>query len=151
MTENHTIPERLCIDASLVLNFILQDERNAVIDELWRQWIAQGIELIGPALLYSEVISAIRLRAARGRLRDEREELVLQSFLALGVQRIDRAEIYPLAWELARRYRLHRVYDTTYLALAELEELEFWTGDERLVNALAGREPRVRWLPVDTA
>jgi predicted nucleic acid-binding protein len=34
-----------------------------------------------------------------------------------------------------------------YVALAQLEDLEFWTGDERLVNTIGGQDPRVKWAP----
>ena len=40
-----------------------------------------------------------------------------------------------LAWSLAEELDLSHVYDTIYLALAELRGCEFWTADQRLVTA----------------
>lgn len=89
----------------------------------------------------------MRLRVASGRLSADEGEAAFTDFTALGIQRIDRDDLYPRAWELARRYNQRRAYDMLYLALAQLEDIAFWTGDERLVNTVGGDEPRVRWLP----
>jgi predicted nucleic acid-binding protein len=144
-------PTRLCLDASLVLHLVLPAERDPATDRLWRDWTAQGVRPLGPALLYAEVTSVIRLHVATRRLSDEEGEAVFRAFNALGIQRVDRDDLHLRAWELAKRYQRPRVYDMIYLALAQLEDLELWTGDERLVNALAGHEPRVRWVPARPA
>lgn len=141
------MPARVCVDASLVLHLLLPDERDPNVDSLWTSWAANSVQIVGPALLYAEVTSVIRLRVSTGRLTPDEGDAAFAAFNALGISRIDRDDLHILAWELAKRYQLRRAYDVMYLALAELEDLELWTGDERLVNALGGREPRVRWVP----
>ncbi len=76
---------------------------------------------------------------------------VFAAFTGLGIQRIDRDDLYPRAWDLAKLHNQQRVYDVLYLALAQLEDVELWTNDQRFVNSLAGREPRVRLVPIATA
>ncbi len=39
------------------------------------------------------------------------------------------------------------LYDSLYIALAEVSQAEFLTADEKLANALAGRYP-IKWLGV---
>jgi predicted nucleic acid-binding protein len=39
-----------------------------------------------------------------------------------------------------------RAYDCLYVALAERDGIELWTGDERLYNALHAQHPFVRWI-----
>ena len=138
---------RACVDASLVLRRVIPYERDAAIEEFWVDWDRQGVEICGPVLLYAEVTSTIRLRVVTEQLTEEQGENAFRDFNQLGVHKIDRDDLHVRAWELAKRYRQRRAYDMTYLALADLEDLDLWTGDKRLINALAGREPRVRWVP----
>lgn len=140
-------PARVCLDASLVLHVILPDERDAGTETLWQAWAAAGTEVSGPALLYAEVTSVIRLRVVTGRLTADEGDAAFAAFNALGVARVDRDDLHLRAWELAKLYQARRAYDMTYLALAQLEDLGLWTGDERLVNTLGGREPGVHWVP----
>jgi hypothetical protein len=46
-------------------------------------------------------------------------------------------------WELPAN---QRIYDCFYVALAEREGVNFWTGDERLYNALATHLPFIRFI-----
>ena len=50
------------------------------------------------------------------------------------------------AWELARDFNRPTIYDTSYMALANLMGCELWTGDERLINAIGGRAAWVKWV-----
>lgn len=137
---------RVCVDASLVLHLILPDEHDAGVESLWQGWAAAGVAVIGPHLLYSEVTSVIRLRVATGRLTVDEGDGAFAAFNALGIARVDRDDLHVRAWQLAKQYQTRRAYDMTYLALAQLEDLELWTGDERLVNTIGGRDPRVKWV-----
>jgi len=49
------------------------------------------------------------------------------------------------AFEIGRRYQ-QSAYDCLYVALAEQEGIELWTGDERLSRAMSGPFPFVRFL-----
>ena len=55
-------------------------------------------------------------------------------------------EIHQRAWDLAKQLTQPNVYDSYYLALAELLDCEFWTAEERLFNTVKERLPRVRWI-----
>ena len=56
------------------------------------------------------------------------------------------AGLYKRALQLAHRYGRPTIYDTLYVALAELAGCDFWTADKRLVNALGDRLTFVRPL-----
>lgn len=137
---------RACVDASLVLHLLLYDERDAAVVDLWQEWAVQRTRVICPVLLYAEVTSVLRLRVSTGRLTPEEGDAAFRAFNALGVQRLDRDDLHLRAWTLSARYGTRRAYDMTYLALAQLENCDLWTGDERFVNTLAGREPQVHWV-----
>jgi predicted nucleic acid-binding protein len=138
---------RVCIDASLVLHFVLPDERDLLTEALWQQWSTTGVRVIGPVLLYAEVTSVLRLRVATGRLTADEGEAAFMAFNALGIAKVDRDDLHIRAWSLAQQFQTRRAYDMMYLALAQLEDLELWTGDERLVNTIGSQEPRVKWAP----
>jgi predicted nucleic acid-binding protein len=38
------------------------------------------------------------------------------------------------------------VYDTHYLALADILGCDLWTADERFFNSVKEQQPRVKWL-----
>jgi predicted nucleic acid-binding protein len=49
-------------------------------------------------------------------------------------------------WDLAKEFNLPVCYDMQYLAVAELADCELWTLDKRLVNAVHGKNKRVKWI-----
>lgn len=55
-------------------------------------------------------------------------------------------QIHERAWQLATQFKRPTAYDAYYLSLAEYLECEFWTGDERLYNAVRDELPWVKWL-----
>ena len=48
--------------------------------------------------------------------------------------------------EIASELGQGAVYDSHYLALAELLNCELWTADERFYRATATNWPNVRWI-----
>lgn len=91
MSAEQSVPgqtsSRVCVDASLVLHLILPDERDTSAEALWRGWAAASVAIIGPALLYAEVTSVIRLRVVTGRLTAEEGNEVFAAFNALRISR----------------------------------------------------------------
>lgn len=151
MTGTATASPRVCVDANLVLNRLLPHERDPQVLRLWADWAAQGFQVLGPPLLFAEVASTLRMNVARGRLPVAQGDALFAAFTSIGIQRIDRDDLYPRAWDLAKLHNQPRAYDMLYLALAQLEDIELWTNDQRLVNSLTGHEPRVRLVPLSTA
>ena len=47
MASSSTVRMRVCVDASLVGQIVLPDERSPVTDALWAGWIRQGIAICG--------------------------------------------------------------------------------------------------------
>src|SRR5262249_9662774 len=130
-----------------ILHFVLPDERDVHTEPLWQQSSTTGVSVIGPVLLYAEVTSVLRLCVATARLTADEGEAAFTASNALGIARVDRDDLHIRAWRLAHQFQTRRAYDMVYLALAQLEDLELWTGDERLVNTIGGQDPRVKWVP----
>ena len=111
-----------------------------------KRWQDEQTIMIAPALLAFEVTSTLRRMVFLGELSDDDGDEAFQRYQQFRIRLSHRKEIFPVAWTLARRFERPRVYDATYLALAQLNECEFWTADKRLFNAVGAKLTWVRWL-----
>jgi len=127
----------VCLDASLVLILLLPDERRDFVRALWIGWQEQGTSLLAPPLLFAEVSSVLRAAVFFGRLHPGEGDEAFETFCAMGIAVSRRPDLHLLAWELAKQHRRSRVYDSFYLAAAQAEGCELWTGDRRLANAVS--------------
>jgi predicted nucleic acid-binding protein len=132
----------VCVDASLVLMLLIEEERSERAEALWARWQAEGATPLGPPLLFAEVPSVLRAAVFFGRLSPAEGDEAFETFCAMGIAVSRRPDLHRLAWVLAKQHRRPRVYDSFYLAAAQAEGCELWTGDRRLANAV--RLPWVR-------
>jgi predicted nucleic acid-binding protein len=137
---------RVCVDASLALRWIIPSQRDLQADSLLEKWDQAGIELIGPPLFDDEITSVLRLYVFRKILLPEQGDRAFSLFRELNVTIVNPAELCQIAWELAKKYDRPRTCDMQYLAMAELEDCELWTGDERLINALKEKNKRIHGI-----
>ena len=137
---------QVCVDASLTILWLLPTQRTPQATELLEQWVRAGVDLIGPPLFDAEVTSTIRLNVYLNKILPEEGEEAFSGYSALAVRTVSPPGLYRRAWELAIDYNQRRTYDMQYLALAELEDCEFWTADRSLVNSLKRKNKRIRWV-----
>ena len=138
--------DRVCIDASLALTWLLPVEQDEIADALQQQWDKDGVEIISAPLFHAEVTSVLREQVYFKRLSPEEGEEAFLAYLEIGVKSIESPGIQEIAWELAKEFNLPRTYDMQYLAVAELKDCELWTNDKRLVNSLQGKVSRMKWV-----
>lgn len=133
-------PLSVVLDASVALAAIFPDEvLNAHALKLLGDLNARGALLVSPVLWESETSSAVRFRvAARKTLAATAEATAYALLDALPIHIVHDPNVVLRARALAVAFNRTRVYDATYLALAQLHGLDFWTGDERLYNAVNG-------------
>lgn len=136
----------VCVDANLLVRALVPGPLTENALSLMEQWRDEETIMVAPALLAFEVTSTLRRMVFLQEITDEEGDEVFQKFQQIRLRLSHRKEIFPLAWKLAQEYNRPRAYDTTYLALAQLYECDFWTADERLFNAVGARLPWVRWL-----
>jgi len=113
---------------------------------LWRTWQNEGREIVAPPLLRYEVTAVLRKYVARGFRTAEESWQAIVRVLAFDIQYQEPPNFHLQALDLANRLGRPSAYEPYYLALAEHLACEFWTADERLVNAIQDRLPWVRWL-----
>lgn len=137
---------RVCVDASLVLSWLLPEEYSGKAEALWKSWREQGIGLIAPPLLYAEVLSVLRQAVFFKRLLEEEGEAAYRSFFGISIQMTYIPRVYTRAWELAKELSRPRIYDMVYLALADIQGCPLWTADKRLVQAVQDKSQWARWV-----
>lgn len=99
--------------------------------------------MIAPHLLLYEVVNGIATAARQGRVASTKAIEALVNLMALGVEL---REVEPLrVLEVALRHNL-AAYDAAYLALAEAEKCDLWTGDRAFYQAVKGELAWVKWI-----
>ena len=137
---------RLVVDCSVVVKWKIPTEDHAAAAEaLFGDWEHQVVDVLVPNHFTSEVISAFLRAARRGRLTTDEAREAIRDLLALPFVLYDVTTLADRAFTIAHQHQ-QRAYDCLYVALAEREEIELWTGDERLYNALNVQHPFVRWI-----
>lgn len=133
------------VDASVVLKWQLDDEECVTQATALRDdWYAHGaIKVIAPHLLVYEVVNGMATATRRKRVAPDKAVEAMSNLLALGVEL---REVEPLRiLEVALTYNL-AAYDAAYLALAEGENCDLWTGDRSFYRAVKDESLRVKWI-----
>jgi len=135
----------ICVDASLVLAFLLHDEEfTEQARELFAVWREGQEDLIAPSLLPFEVLSGLRLAVYTSRISRDEGDAQYVTFRQMPIELRRPEGLSGQAWDIGKRLNPPRLYDASYLALADLEDCDAWTADRRFVRFVAGRSPRLR-------
>jgi predicted nucleic acid-binding protein len=127
------------VDASVVVDWVAPDSDPALpAIKALNRLAEQHADLLAPRLLIEEVSNAlltgIRARRWSGVAADKAHALLRE----LPVQLIDEPHDLHRAWELARRYDNHPIYNLLYVALAERRQSLLITADKALRERLVG-------------
>lgn len=137
------MPDRICVDASLVLTLLLPDDRTPSAEYRWQTWAEDDTDIVAPPLFFSEVISVLREGVHHRRISPDRGDGLFREFLELGVQTVTPDGLYDRVWRLAKPRNLARAYDAHYLAVADALGCELWTADRRLFGTVGVSWPRL--------
>src|ERR1700683_5134178 len=122
------------VDASVGFKWIIPEDGSERAIEF------QSEELIAPDFFPIELTNALRTAEIRGRVHDS--QTLLDDFLLQLPELHDSVPILPRALEIARAAR-RSVYDSLYVALAEREQCELVTADQKLYISLRNLFPFV--------
>jgi predicted nucleic acid-binding protein len=131
------------VDASVVVDWVAPDaDPELPALGVLARFAADEPELLAPRLLIEEVsnalLSGVRRRRWSGAAADTAHDLLRQ----LPVRLVDEPRDLERAWDLARRYDNHPIYDLLYVALAERRRTQLITADSTLRRRLVGLD----WL-----
>lgn len=135
--------DKVCIDASLVLKWVLPETYTDRAQELLRDWITKRYALIAPTLFIFEVTSALRNKVYRQIITQEEGFSALNQILHGRIELITTPNLVERAWAISEALELPTAYDAFYLALAKEEGCNFWTADENLVRIL--KRQKIHW------
>lgn len=129
------------VDASVVVDWVSPaggQELPAIglLDRL----VSSAAELLAPRLLLEEVSNALLTGVRAGRWDGAAADRSRDLLRRLPVEVADEPRDLERAWELARRYDNHPIYDLVYVALAERHETQLISADVRLRKRLVGLE-----------
>jgi predicted nucleic acid-binding protein len=131
------------VDASIVVDWVAPGADPALPAILALQRLAAAeAELLAPRLLMEEVGNALLTGVRRGRWSGAAADRAFLVLADLPVRLVDEPRDLRRAWDLARRYDDHPIYDMVYVALAERRRTELVTADAALCDRLAGLD----WL-----
>jgi predicted nucleic acid-binding protein len=136
---------KLTIDASTAAKWQLADEADAEqARQMLYDYAAGRVAFMAPMIWHYEVANIMNKAVGTQRLTEEEGALAFAALQALGM------EFIPLpspaeAYRLTRLYR-RSVYDSLYLAVAQQYQVDLWTGDRRLYQAVRERLPFVKWI-----
>lgn len=134
------------VDASLAIKWVLKEPYAEQALALAEEWAATGTRPSAPCLLLVEATNVLHRRAMLGHISLSQARQLLAGLLDLGIEIRESPQIHFRAMELAQELQRPAVYDTHYLALADILGCELWTADERFFNSVKERQPRIRWL-----
>lgn len=127
------------VDASVVVDWVAPgvDPGAPAIAALERL-SASGAELLAPRLLLEEVSNALLTGIRRGRWDGAAADTAQALLRDLPIRLVDQPRDLWRAWDLARRYDNHPVYDLLYVALAERHRTQLLSADAALRRRLVG-------------
>jgi predicted nucleic acid-binding protein len=124
----------IVIDASLAVWSLVPTHSPVNALDLIQSWHQQYVRLLAPELILAETTSAIWRYVRTGDLELVEGRSLIQAMLRWGVETVSHAGLCLPAVEWAGRLGQSKIYDALYVALAEREGAELWTGDRRLAN-----------------
>lgn len=135
----------IVVDANLTIGLFVNLPYSSQCERLFALWRAQDIQLHVPALWPSEVVSALRKMVSVGQISFDDARLALANLERLSIQVVmPDLDLLDLSLVWAGQLNQSVAYDAQYVALAESLSAEFWTADQKLVNALQHR--RIQWV-----
>jgi predicted nucleic acid-binding protein len=143
---NHAV----VVDASVALKWVLFEEFTHQARALYEAALTAHRPFLVPPHFFSEVTSGLYQRTrtrepARHLTEDEAHEAFTR-FSRFQVQTAAPERLYERAFLFAREHRLASLYDSIYVVLAELMEIQLWTADQRLFATASPVAPWIRWI-----
>jgi predicted nucleic acid-binding protein len=125
------------VDASVVVEWVApRTPADSPAMRVARRLAAERVELLAPRLLLEELTNALLTGVRRRRWTGAEADDAFLRTRTLPVRLVDSAADLDRAYELARRYDDHPIYDMLYVAVAERMRTTLITADERLRSRL---------------
>lgn len=140
-------PEQLMVDTSVILKWKITSEDHFVqADDMLLDSEYGIIDLCVCDQVLPEIMNACLKVYRKEQVTENQAQTMLDELLAYPFKMFKTTRrVLRRAFEIAKQEN-QRGYDCIHVALAERKRMEFWTGDQRLFNALHERFPFLRWI-----
>ena len=91
---------QVAIDASLLLKLFLPEDSSNQVEQLWKDWIENSIEVIAPHLIIYETSSVLRNKVFRGALDESDASEIIERMRHLDLSLVYTEEVLELAWDI---------------------------------------------------
>lgn len=136
MPASSVAPPMIVIDAGVAAAAVLDMGLSEETSRAWDRWRASGVQVFAPLLWLYEVTTAIRKALAIGGLEPDEAEASQTAALSMNVTLVPPDdELCRAALRFAEQLGQTAAYDGFYLAPTSRLPADFWTTDQRLVNA----------------
>jgi len=138
---------RYVVDANVVVKWLVPGALEAEADQLFQWILTQDGEAHAPDFLKLEVTQVLWKKWRANELLRSEVRLVMAELAALPLHLHHSSLLLADALEIACEFE-RTVYDSTYLALADVLDCEFISADKRLINAIrqSNWSGSIRWL-----
>ena len=127
------LPVELVIDAGVPVNYAVSiNPYHAQARQFFADAAREGWQLISPSFWEAEADTAIMRMESYGALNNAAAQKLLD---ATPIMVVYEPSARSVARRLAARIHQRKVYDSSYLALAQVRGCDIWTADQRLFNA----------------
>lgn len=137
---------QVVVDASLAAKWLVNEVHSEKALALALSWARVGVQPVVPYLMLVGVANALYRRVVRVQMSLDVAIRLLDALVESGIQLREPSGLHRRSAELAAQLNQNAVYDSHYLALAELLDCELWTADERFFRAANPSFARVKWL-----
>lgn len=136
---------KIVIDASTAAKWALSDEPEAEkAREMLLDYESQEVAFVAPRFWQYEIANIFNKAVGRGDLTEVEGQAAFEALQSLEIEFVE----FPSpaeAYAMSRKYQ-RSVYDSFYLAVAEVKKIDLWTGDEKLYNAVKDHLSFVKWI-----
>lgn len=141
------VPDRTAVvDASVAVKLVIDEPLSDRATRLYDDSVSSDRPLNAPSILRNEVTNAVYRRYRRNDLTEASADLAVSRFAAFRFAVLAPSNLVVEAYAFAKRHRLGAIYDSLYVVLARDLGADLWTDDQKLLNAVAGTAPWVRWI-----
>jgi len=143
---------QVVVDANIVVKLPVSTEQSAPLDAMVAAWEADGMQILAPAHMVSEVTNVLKPKVVRQEISSAHGDSAFQALMLFLLAERPHTDHLPLAWDLAKQFCLANTYDAEYMALASSVGCDSWTADARFIRSLgAGAPDWVRAAPTEAS
>lgn len=131
------------IDSSLSLKWFFKDEKEADYAlSVLEDFVNNKIAIIVPTIWLYEMANGVRTAVLRKRISLKKGSSFINDLTKILPKLEDFEPLLKEAFAIAKQFELS-IYDGSYLALAKMREIQFFTGDEKLYRKVKGK---FKWI-----